>query len=230
MEEHNFAVQARADEDELNVDASVAARTALLVAEDDAPSGADHADDGTTLDMFDDDDAIADKDDETKKVDDDNDSPRQSTWVCARCTFRNARGRHCTACEERRLTREEEREYADAVTARANEDLSKDDGTAENEEFVSSSLKDDDENDAPATDPASRKRARTLGESTNTPGPYRTPDPKRRKSVPDLASKRTKDPTRRKLFEVEESTPPTTPPHYRQHAGILREHAARTYR
>jgi hypothetical protein len=132
-------------------------------------------------------------------------------WACTKCTFGNSIQYHRYAiCRARRPTQEEEREYANAVAAPANEDLSKDDGTEENEEFVSSSPKDPEYT---ATDPTSRKRPRILRKSTNTPDPYRTPEPSARlESAPDRA----KDPTCRKLFAVEDSTPPTTTPPIRQ--------------
>jgi hypothetical protein len=86
-----------------------------------------------------------------------------------------------------------------------------------NGECVSSSPKDDESDAFPAytaTDPNFRKRACTLRESAKTHDPFRTPDPTLRKSAPDLASKRRIYPTPCKLFEDEESTPPTTIRHF----------------
>jgi hypothetical protein len=150
--------------------------------------------------------------------------PSQPTvWACWACTYLNTKGFHCQICLSRRLTQEDQDANADAVAAPAYEDLSKDDGTEYNddgkdynEESVTSP-KDDDENNASpeytSTDPTARKRVPTLRESTNTSSTFRTPEPSTRcKTAPDLAKKGSKVPTCRKLFAVEESTPPTTTP------------------
>jgi hypothetical protein len=133
-----------------------------------------------------------------------------TVWACSACTFFNSKGFHCDICRTRRLTQEER--DADAVAAHANEDLSEDDGTEYkddgkeyNEESVTSSPKDDDENNVSpeytATDPTARKRVPTLRESTNTSSTFCTPAPSTRcNSAPDLAKKRSKVPTCRKLL------------------------------